>query len=156
MVGPCPVHPLGPRHGVGGVPLGDLPLLAPAEPQVLVAAGVGGPAEADLVPRPGVRVEGGAGVADPELEEALGRHPVPLALTDPDRLDEVHLRLAVELAEPPSGLPAGVLVEAGERSPPGVPILGHLLVPVAVALTQGEPLVDHLEDGYPRLLVLGQ
>ena len=47
-------------------------------------------------------------------------------------------------------------VERGDRAAPGLGILGQVLVAVPVAAPLGQPLVDHLEHGDARLLVLGQ
>ena len=103
---------LRPGNRVLGVVFGAFPFLAAVDAQVLVAAWVGGAAEADLVPGPGVGVEGGAGVAGPQAPEMPGVEAVPL-VGILDRLDELTL-----LRTPPSDESAG-------RRPHGLPRRGR-------------------------------
>ena len=50
----------------------------------------------------------------------------------------------------------GRLVQAARDEPPGLAIVGHVVIPVAVEATVGELLVDEREHGNPGLGVLGE
>ena len=93
--------PLRPRDRVLSVALLDLPGLAGAQGKVLVAARIGRAAEADLVPGPGMGVEGAAGVPHPQREEAGGGQSVPSSFAQPHRFDDVALLSVRQLRERP-------------------------------------------------------
>ena len=67
----------GEGHRVGVDPVGGFPPLPGVDAGVQVPAGVGGAGEPDLVPRPGVGVERGAGVPGPQAPHLGGGVVVP-------------------------------------------------------------------------------
>ena len=144
--------------GSGRAPaLGPLPGLALVQADVLVPARVRRPAEADLVPRPGVRVEGRAGIAGPQAPHVTRRQPVPVrAVARPvlHGLDQRGLFRAGQRRQAPA-VPVGrVGVEEGQCLPPRLPVGGHVGVVPAVRAALGQPLVDHGQHGHPRLVPL--
>ena len=122
-------------------------------------AGVGRTAEADLVPRPRVGVERGQRrphhhrpcPGDVELIPRPADQPAPGELR--------HDRFALGLGGAgEAGLVAtgGGVVQSGQHQPPGVPVIGHVGVLVAIQAAVSELGVDHLGDRDPGLAVLGQ
>src|SRR6478609_10477365 len=90
MAGAGPFDTLRPRFRVDGVMFGNLPPLPSVNAEVLVSGRVGGATEADLVPRPRMRIERGAGVAHPQAPHPL-RGQAVRHLGSPDRVQQVDL-----------------------------------------------------------------
>ena len=107
-------------------------------PEVQVAAGVGRAGEADLVPRPGVGVERGAGVPGPQAPHLRGRAVVPrlaVGARGPARPGPARPARPVAAGRTPAAVPAcGVLVQGARVSPPGLAVLGQVVVVPAVGL----------------------
>ena len=135
---PCRACPCSTRSAQGPdrrVTLRRLPGLTFADAEVLVSPRVGGPAESDLVPGPRVRVVGIADVAHPQLEQAVGRKAVPVALGAPYAFDELLLRREVQFGEGSPERASGVSLKGLDGTGPCLPVLGHRVVAVAVAAT---------------------
>src|SRR6185312_735593 len=116
--------PLDVLHGVGMDGLLALPGLARADAEAGVAARVGGAAEADLVPRPGVRIEHGQGIAGDDAPGAGDVELVPdaaLELGRRERVDDPPAGVGVDLGEHP-GAAAGGLVQAARDELPGLAV----------------------------------
>src|SRR5438270_10314482 len=126
-------------------------------PEAGIAARVGRAAEADLVPRPRVRVERLAGVPYDERPRAADVEPAPDAAVE-SRLGEavadVDTRLDPGLGEGRRAERARLVVEAPDDAPPDLAIVGQVEEPVAVELAIVQLLVDVRRDGDPRLRVL--
>ena len=145
-----------PWHRVSGIALGHLPWLTAARADVLVATGIGRPAETDLVPRPRVGVEGvyrrtSSTARRPCLAGIPCQSPI-----GPHVVDDAASALGrqVPKGRPVSGTSIGV--EPRDRNREGVPVFGHVFVAVPVAPALSQALVDHVQHRHPGLAVLGQ
>ncbi len=130
-------------------------MLALAHPERLVTAGIGGTPETDLIPRPGMRIEGGAGITGPQRPNANSGQTVPLVGLV-HRFDQRGLLERSKLLERPFEFLPGVGVEASQGKTPGVAILGHVVVDPAVRLVSSQAPVHQRQRRHFRFVVLGQ
>src|SRR5579884_3828123 len=98
MGAPGLLDPFRPGDGIAPVDLRTLPPLALVDADGLVTAWVGGAAEPDLVPRPGVGVESGTGVAGPQRPDMTGGQAV-IVVGVLHALDELGLLRPVQRGE---------------------------------------------------------
>src|SRR5919204_6940981 len=126
-------------HRIALVRRRALPLLALGAAEVRaaeagVAARVGRTAEADLVPRPRMAVEGLACVAEERLPRAAHVEPVPrVAVQLPVRkaVAELDLLQQGQVRERPLALPARLDVEPPRDEPPRLAVVRHVEVLIA-------------------------
>ncbi len=130
----------------------DLPGLGLTFFEAHVASGVGGAAEADLVPGPGVGVVDGGAVADEDAPEAFDVHLFPEVeggggFAFVDRLEDRFLLGDAEGME-------GLCVELGGHGfegtggeAVGLPVGGHVFEAIAADAVDGEAVIDAGEDG---------
>src|SRR5581483_3149795 len=157
--GSCALHPtlVRVRNGVSLERGRALPVFPLADAEAGIAARIGRAAEADLVPRPGVGVEGRERLAHdhrpgPRAWELVPDLPMELAVGE--RLDHVVLDLVGGADEIRGPVLAGGRVQSDGNTPEGHAVVRHVRVAVALAFAGEELGVDEFEDGDPRLAVL--
>src|SRR4051812_4060248 len=149
-------------NGIARECLRTLPRLALAELGIAerrVATGIGGTAEADLVPRPGMRVERLADVAHDGRERSRDIEARPHAAGELRLRKTVAHRVAMVLTELVEGLEAErtrLVVQSPRDAPPRLLIRRHVEELVAVAAVLVELLVDEREHRGAGVGVLGK
>ena len=151
----------GEGHRVGVDPVGGLPALPGVDAGVQVPAGVGGAGEADLVPRPGVGVERGAGVPGPQAPHLRGRVVVPPLAVRCARSCTAWTSAACSPGRSRANgaavpMPSASWSRNRRVSRHACAVLGQVVVVPAVGLADGQPGVDQGEHRHPRLAVLGE